>query len=219
MDLALILEMVPLGLAAALTPSLLALQVLVTSGDPWARRSLAVIVGNGLVFGVFCALVLLGLSAVPGGAAEAGGLIRIVGAIILAPLAVILLLPHPVLQARLEQQINAYVQRASIWPFFILAFVLSAKDLSSFVVLVPGVHAITLSTDRLSQAVAMAVLLTCALAPVLAPPAARLALGAKARRYLQAAYRFTIDHQLRIAGVATAAVCLFLLVTGLSMAR
>ncbi|MFM8897016.1 MAG: hypothetical protein ACKOE2_17020 [Actinomycetales bacterium] len=150
LDAAVILEMVPLGLGAAITPSLLALQVLVTSGDRWARRSLAVIAGNAVVFVTFCVLVLLELSSVPDAAAGSGWLIPIVGAAVLLGLALV-------------------------------------------------------------------VLLTLALAPVLVPPAARLAMGDRATGYLQAAYRFTIDHQLRIAGVASLVISVYLLVTGLSM--
>ena len=57
--------MLPLGLAAAVTPTLFALQVLVVSGPQWQKRSLGVIAGTAIVFVIIFALVLGGLSQLP----------------------------------------------------------------------------------------------------------------------------------------------------------
>jgi hypothetical protein len=56
------LEVIPLGIAAAITPGLIALQIIVVSGPKWGRRALAVFVANALAFVIVGALMLLGLA-------------------------------------------------------------------------------------------------------------------------------------------------------------
>ena len=68
--------------------------------------------------------------------------------------------------------------RASTWVFLGVAFVLSVKDLSSFIVLAPALRDIAVSdTTVAAQAILLVVLYTFALSPVLALPAMRLVFG------------------------------------------
>ena len=54
----LLVQVLPLGIGAAFTPSLVALQILIVGQDPWHRRALAVILGAGSAFGIAGALFL-----------------------------------------------------------------------------------------------------------------------------------------------------------------
>jgi hypothetical protein len=216
-------KVVPLGIGAAFTPSLLALQILVVSGDPWRRRSLAVAAGAGSAFGIVGLLALLGFAQLPtdtasaGGGDIIGGLIRLAAAGILAGVTVFMFWPHPVLQKRVEAGISARAARASLVAFFVMPFLLSIKDVSSFVLLIPAMHDIAVSPAALfDRVIALAVLYALALIGVLAPPAARLALGHRAERPMQAIYRFTMDNQFRIVGVVALVMTAYLVVSGIA---
>lgn len=217
---ALLGQVVILGIAAAFTPSLLALQVLIVSGDPWRRRSLAVAVGAATAFGLVGGALLLGFASLPthtAGADPTGAWLRIVGAMVLAIVAVFLFRPHPGLQARAASEIRGYVARASSWVFLGVAFALSIKDLSSFVVMAPALHDIAVADINVAEkAVLLAVLYGLALSPVLVPPAVRLVFGHRADGAFRAAYAFTMSHQLQLVGGMAAAISVFLLLTGIA---
>jgi len=214
-------KVVPLGIGAAFTPSLLALQILVVSGDPWRRRSLAVAAGAGSAFGIVGVLSLLGFAQLPTQSASAdggdviGGVIRLGAALAMAVVTAFMFWPHPVLQKQVEAGINARVARASLIAFFVMPFLLSIKDVSSFVLLIPALHDIAVSPEDLfGRFFALTALYGLALSGVLAPPAARLLLGDRADRPMQAIYRFTMDNQFRIVGVVALIMTIYLAISG-----
>lgn len=222
-DAALIGQSVLLGLAAAFTPSLVALQILVCSGDPWRRRALAVAVGGTSAFALVGGLLLLGFAQLPTGSAhdsEFGSLLRLAIGVVLLVAAAWLLLPHPRIQQRVEQDIRGYVAHASPWMFLGVAFVLSIKDISSFVMMAPALHDIAVSdTSIVLRAALVLVVFALALSPVLAPPAVRLVLGHRSDAAFARAYRFTMDHQLALVGAVALVIGLFLVVTGVMNLR
>lgn len=218
----LLARVVPLGIGAAFTPSLVALQILIVSGEPWRRRALAVALGSGLAFGIVGLLVFLGFaqlpvrSAAPSTPDVVGGLIRLGAAAVLAGASVYLFWPHPSLQKRVEAGIKARAARASVTVFFMMAFLLSIKDISSFVMLIPALHDIAVSpVSLLARIIALVVLYALALFGVLAPPAARLILGHRADGAMQGIYRFTMDNQFRIVGVVALVMMIYLVITGI----
>ena len=207
-----------LGLAAAFTPSLIALQILVCSGDPWRRRALAVALGGMTAFLLVGGLLFFGFAQLPTGT-EADGMLgdilRLIGGLILAIFAVVLFRPHPGMEKRVEADIQGYVARASTLVFLGVAFALSIKDLSSFVVLAPALHDIAVAnTDIGVKAALLLVLYAFALSPVLLPPLLRLAFGHRADEAFTAVYHFTMRHQFQIVGAMAAVVSLYLVVTG-----
>ena len=221
--MALLATVIPLGLGAAFTPSLLALQVLIVSGDPWARRAMAVALGNALAFGLFGALFLLGFAqARPATGADAdlvGILIRAAAGIAMWAFAAWLFVPHPALRDRVESDITAYVRRASSWVFFGIAFLLSIKDVSSFLALLPALHDISVGSVSLPEkAFLLLVLYLLALLPVLLPPALRLGFGHRVDPFFQRVYRFTMDHQFPIVGVMCAIIGTYLVVSAVLIA-
>lgn len=210
-----------LGTAAAFTPSLIALQILIVSGDPWRRRSLAVAVGASSAFLLVGALLLFGFAQLPtvaeGADDPVGAWLRVGAGLALVPVAVFLVRPHPQLRNRVEGDISGYVRRASTWVFLGVAFALSIKDLSSFIVLAPALHDIAVAdTGVAEQAVLLAVLYAFALSPVLAPPSLRLAFGHRLDGFFAGAYRFTMDHQFQLVGVMAALISAYLLLSGIA---
>lgn len=208
-----------LGLAAAFTPSLLAMQVLVCSGDPWRRRATAVVVGSAAAFILVGGLLFLGFAQLPTQSGAPGDLsiaLRLAAAVILGAFSVWMFRPHPDLEKRMRDDIEGYAARASSWVFLGVAFALSIKDVSSFVVLAPALHDIAVSpAGWLGQAVLLVVLYAFALSPVLAPPLARRVFGHRADRLFQAVYRFTMNHQFPLVGGMAAVIAIYLAVSGL----
>jgi hypothetical protein len=213
-------QSVLLGLAAAFTPSLLALQVLIVSGDPWRRRSLAVAIGSATAFAIVGAMLFFGFAQLPQIHSvqpdSVENWLHVVAGVALLAGAVYLFRPHPLMQRRAEAEIRAYVSRASSLVFLGVAFALSIKDLSSFIVMAPALHDIAVANiNDAEQALLLIVLYACALSPVLVPPALRLVFGHRADRSLRSLYRFTMDHQFQLVGAMCLLIGAYLLVTGL----
>lgn len=208
-----------LGIAAAFTPSLLALQLLIVSGDPWRRRALAVAVGGASAFVLVGAMLLFGFAQLPTvsdrGADQLGSWLRIGAGAALLGASVFLMRPHPELQKRVDADIKARVAKASPWVFLGVAFALSIKDVSSFVVLAPALHDIAVAPINLAEQTALIlVLYALALSPVLGPPMVRVVFGHRADAFFRQVYRFTMDHQFQLMGAMCILIGGYLVVTG-----
>jgi hypothetical protein len=109
-----------------------------------------------------------------------------------------------------------WVARASMWVFLGVAFALSIKDLSSFVVLAPALHDIAVAPINVfEQVVLRGVRYACALSPVLVPPLLRLTFGHRMDRFFSWVYRFTMHHQLQLVGVMGVRIGVYLVATGI----
>jgi len=213
-------QVIPLGIGAAFTPSLLALQILVVSGDPWKRRALAVAAGGSAAFVLVGFLLLVGFRQLPDLGADLHDVfaawLRVIAGVVLWGLAIYLFRPHPGLQERARRDIEGYVAHASSWVFLGIAFALSLKDVSSLVVLAPALRIITASRlDVVAQVVLVVVVYALALSPLLVPPALRLVFGHRIDPAFQAVYRFTMDHQLQLVGSMAAIIGAYLLIGGI----
>ncbi len=215
------LDVIPLGIAAAITPGLIALQIIVVSGPKWGRRALAVFIANALAFSLVSALMLLGLAQLP----DAGTgkhdfsypVIRIVAAVILFLTAVFFLLPHPRLLEKSKSALQGVEGRAKPWEFAALAFYFSITDLSSFALMAPALHDVTVSSaDLIIQAFFVGLFFVCALMATWAPPVIRVLLRSRAERVLSPIYSFVINRQFQILAVMCAVFGVYLLVTGLN---
>ena len=213
-----LLYVIPLGIGAAFTPSLLALQILITGQEIWARRAFAVAAGSALAFGIFGVLIILGFKQLPvpetSGPDLVGGLVRFAAAAVLAFSAIYLFTPHPVLQKELEARIQSYVQRSGVVMIFSIAFLLSIKDMSSFVMLVPALHEISIAPNVIEGGISLVVLFALALMPVLVPIAIRLFFDKRSKDPMAKVYRFTMDHQFQIVGVVASLLAVYLAVSG-----
>ncbi len=212
---------VPLGIAAAITPTLIAMQLLVVAGGThWQRRSLAVIAANAIAFGIVIALVTFGFAQLPDAGTGGGGtldaVIRIAAGGVLALASIWFFVPHPEMAERVRTSLEARMSHASIWVFFALAFYFSITDLSSYLVLLPALHDITASSIAVGEkAVVLAVVLFLALQATILPPLVRLVAGERVVPSLNRIYRWVMLNQFPIVGAVCAAVGVFLLVTGM----
>ena len=218
--LRLALEAIPLGIAAAVTPMLAALQILIVSQDTWKLRALAVALGGATAFLGFGFLVLAGFSQLPVNPSvensPAGYAIRLAIGVGLLLGSVWLLRPHPEMQQRMEVRVSHYVTDARIWIFFVLAFALSIKDISSFAVLLPALHDIATSPANIvGRSLVFVLLYSLALLPVLAPILLRAIFGHRVVPNLKRLYRFTVDHQFKIVGVMCILIGSWLTISGL----
>jgi hypothetical protein len=215
------LEVIPLGLAAAITPGLIALQILVVSGPKWGKRALAVFVANLTAFAIVGALMLLGLAQLP----DAGTgkhdytfpLIRVIAAVSLFLIAIFFLLPHPQLLAKSKGMLEGVEGKAKPWEFAALAFYFSITDVSTFAVMAPALHNVTVSSaDMIIQAFFVMLFFVLALMATWTPPVLRVVLGARAVRVLNGIYSFVINRQFQILAAMCAVFGIYLLVTGLN---
>jgi hypothetical protein len=215
------LEVIPLGIAAAITPGLIALQIIVVSGPQWGKRALAVFIANAVAFAIVGALLLFGLAQLP----DAGTgkhdysfpLIRIIAAVILFLIAIFFLLPHPQLLAKSKGLLQGVEGRAKPWEFAALAFYFSITDVSSFAVMAPAFHNVTVSSaDLIIQALFVALFFVLALMATWAPPVLRVVLGSRAVRVLNGIYSFVINRQFQILAAMCAGFGVYLLMTGVA---
>ncbi len=217
----LLASVLPLGLAAAVTPTLFALQVLVVSGPQWQKRGLAVIVGSAAVFVVFFGLVLGGLSQLPdagtGVKPKWAYLVELVVGVVLLGISVWLLRPHPQADAKLEKKVRGYADHASIWVFVGLAAYMSVTDFSSIVILMPALHDVTNSTVAVyEKAIVVGILLACVLLPVIIPPLAVRLAGDRGVSAMKRAYALVMGHQLQVMGAVSAFVAVVLIWRGIT---
>lgn len=201
----LLAEVIPLGLAAAITPTLLGLQLLVIGETTWLRRAVVVVVANALAFVLVMGLVTAGLAQLPdAGQGHSAGLdkLRFACGLILLVMSVYFLMPHRDLQARAKSFVESRVARASSWLFFGLAFYMSISDFSSFLVLLPGLHDVTAAqADHWVKAVALLVLFVLSLQATAAPLILRLILGPRATPAFTRIYNWVMSNNLRLVGI------------------
>jgi hypothetical protein len=207
--LTLLAHVVPLGIAAAFTPTLIALQLLVVSGDRWVRRSLAVAVANAVAFSIVIGLVLAGFAKLPdagsGSPSALDAWLRMGCGVALLAVGAYAIWPHPLLSAKMQESMERRTRHASAWVFFGLAFYFSITDFSTFVVLLPALHEVTMSSaDLFARSAAVAVVVTLSLTPTWLPPTMRGLLGHRITPALDRLYGFVMRNQFRIVG----AICL-----------
>jgi hypothetical protein len=215
------LDVIPLGIAAAITPGLIALQIIVVSGPKWKVRAVAVFVANALAFAIVAGLLLFGRAQLPdagtGQHDHAYPVIRIIAAAILFLTAIFFLIPHPQLLAKSQSALQGVEGKAKPWEFAALAFYFSITDVSSFAVMAPALHDITVSSAGLIiQTIFIVIFFVLALMATWTPPAIRVLLGSRAEGVLSPIYTFVMNRQFQILAAMCVVFGIYLLVTGLT---
>jgi len=218
-EVELLIKVVPLAMGAAFTPSLFALQILTTSSTRWRSLSLAFALGSASAFLLACSVLFFGFEQLPHNVTPrpdiVGGIIWCLAAVVLLGAAVWLFWPHGELTKTVEATLTARIDRANIWTFFGVAFVLSVKDVTSFALIVPALHATaTADVNLLMQLLTATFVFALALIPVILPPLWRTLMPRNATRDLAVIYRFTMDNQFRIVGVVAVLFCIYCTVMG-----
>ena len=217
--ISLLLSVIPLGLGAAFTPSLFALQLLIVGNDPWRLKALGAFLGSAFAFGIAVSMLLLGFAQLPTnpeGTDVLSGILRLAAAMFIGAGAIYFFIPHPQLQLRVRNDVERRVSHARPVEFFGITFLLSIKDFSSFVLIIPAMHDIAVADVPWPYKFGVSGLLfALALSPLLVPPALRSILGTRGKKYLRATYEFTMTHQFTIMGVVFLALTAYLTWSGL----
>jgi hypothetical protein len=208
---ALMASVLPLALGAAISPTLLALQLLVLSG-PTKRlaRGWALAAGSMLVLAAFSLLGFTVLNhlhqADHGHHSLRGAIIAFVAAGLLAVLALRSLHHHPTSGEEHKERTAGRLGTAPTFWFLGVGAVGMVVNFSTLVLFLAALHELTRSTvGTLDRTVVFAVLFVVTLLPVLVPVGLVSVLGDRADPPLNAAHTFVTRHA-RAIGIAVEVV-------------
>ena len=183
----------PLALGAAVSPTLLAVQLLMLSRrtSPLGR-AWAVAAGCALVLAAFAVIALLvaGTTQKHASRSDAGAIVKLVAAVLLVALGV-RTLRRPPQPPKPERQTAHPLERA-----FVLGAVLMLTNFSSIILFFPAMHEIGISDVSTGGRVgAFALLYAITLLPATLPPTVVTLLGERAKSPLERLNRFFVAHQ------------------------
>ncbi len=215
----LLAAVLPLALGAAVSPTLLALQLLVLTGSTrrmaraWALAAGAALVLAG--FMVLCATVLARLVTHHGRTSTTGAVVALGAAALLIGLAARTLLHRPEPGATQRSALGDRLATAPTGWFVGAGALGMATNLSTLVLVLPAMHEITRSDAGTGAQVAAAVLLyVVTLLPVLVPVVGVVLLGARADGVLASAHGWVTRNSRRIAAGVELAFAAYLTVKG-----
>jgi len=205
----------PLALAAAVSPTTLAVELLTLSRKTEAiRRAWAVAAGSALVLAGFAALALI-LAESTGGAhspSEAGAIVKLAAAVLLLGFGVRTLRAPP--RSPRPERVSAHPLRGAL----LLGIGLMLTNFSSLVLFFPAMHAIGISDAGLAaQIVAFALLYAITLMPAYGPPLLVTLLGPRADPILERLSHFFTTHHKGIGAGLCFAFAVLLAVAGLKV--
>ena len=211
---ALLAIVVPLACGAAVSPTILALQLLTLSRRtaPLAR-SWAVAGGSALVL-VGLSVVALLVAQSSGGSDSpdtAGGIVKLVAAVLLAGVGVRQLRKAPAAAPKPE-----HASRHPLRQSFALGAAMMASNFSTIVLYFPAVHAIGISDAGVdAKVLAWVLLFAITLLPAVGPPLVVTLMGARATPALARLNGFFTAHRRGIGATICFVFALLLGVTGL----
>jgi hypothetical protein len=185
----------PLAFGAAVSPTVLAVQLVMLSGRqaPLAR-AWAVATGCLLVLAMFGVIALLVAGATKSHKSDAGAIVKLIAAGLLLVLGVRGLLRPP--QPPKPHRDSAHPVRGA----FLLGIGLMLTNFSSILLFFPAMHEIGIATVAFGdKAVAAALLFVIALLPATGPPLVVTLMGSRATPLLERLNRFFTDHRREIA--------------------
>jgi hypothetical protein len=202
-------------LAAAVRPSLLALQLLIVGQPHWWPRARALAIGAALPLVVFGVLVFLGLNQLPtpqpGELDVLGVSIRTIIGFGFLVAAIWLIRSHPSLEERSAQFMQGKAQHASTRDFFFLGLALNGKSLTSYALLLPALHDITTFEQGVEwQILALVVLYALALSTLWVPVLLAIFMGKRGGTALVKLSDFVLRHNFTILGVMFLLVGIYL---------
>ncbi len=216
----LLVAVLPLALGAAVSPTLLAVQLLVLTGTTdRLARAWALALGAALVLGAFCVLCVTALQRVRphhGTHTSVPDAVVLLGSgALLGLLALRSLLRHPTVGERQPSRIAERLGTAPTGWFVGVGALGMVVNFSTLLLVLPAVHEITHSTAAFpTKAVVFAVLYVIVLLPVLVPVALVAVLGAGADPALEATHRWVGAHSRTIGTVIEAVFAVYLVAKG-----
>lgn len=210
----LLATIVPLGIAAAMHPALLGLQLLIVGQAHWWRRARAFAIGASIPLVLFGVLVFLGFSQLPEPKPDSldvlGFSLRSVIGLGFLAASVWLFLPHPQLQRRTAEFVSAKVTSGRPRDFLALGLIMNGKSLTSYALLLPALHGIAQTREATVQLAALVLLYALALSTLWLPIVVAGLLGVRGASSLQRASTYVIDHNFRILAVTALLIGVYL---------
>src|SRR5580704_8014261 len=201
---ALLVSVLPLAVGAAVSPTLLALQLLVLTGStkPLAR-AWALTAGAALALGAFSVLGLTVLNhlrpAEHGRHSLRGAVIMFVAGALMTALAVRSLLRRPTPAEQQKARTAGRLEGAPTYWFVGVGAIGMAVNFSTLVLFLPALHEITRSSVALvGKGIAFAILFVVTLLPVLIPVGLVTVSGDRAGPALDATHAFVARHSRQI---------------------
>lgn len=211
----LLATIIPLGLAAAIRPSLFAAQLLIVGQHGWGPRARALALGAALPLVVFGVLVFAGFNQLPKIPLDElnilGVSIRTIIGVLLLLASVWLLRSHPDLEKKAADFLTSKVDRGTPRDFFALGLVLNGKSITTYALLLPALHDIAaVDEPLLSQALGLLLLYVLAFSTLWIPMLLALLGGTGGSDRLMRLSDFVIRHNFTILGVMALVVGLYL---------
>ncbi len=216
----LVVAVLPLALGAAVSPTLLAMQLLVLTGTSHRlSRAWAMTLGAALVLGAFSVLCVTALQRVrphhSGHKSATDAAVLLVSGGLLALLALRSLNRRPTVGEKQPSRITARLGSASAGWFVGVGALGMVVNFSTLLLVLPAVHEITHSTAATgAKVVVFAVLYVIVLLPVLAPVLLVTVLGSGADRTLEATHDWVGAHTRTIGIVIEVVFACYLVVKG-----
>jgi len=216
----LLVAVLPLALGAAISPTLLAVQLLVLSGKTHRlARAWALTLGAALVLGAFSVLCVTALQRVrphhAGHKSATDAAVLLASGGLLALLALRSLVRRPTLGEQQPSKVATRLATAPTGWFVGVGALGMVVNFSTLLLVLPAVHEITRSTaTATAKVVAFVVLDVIVLAPVLVPVLLVTVLGSGADRALDATHRWVAAHSRMIGVVIEAVFAVYLIARG-----
>ena len=213
-------DVLPLAFGAAVSPTLLGMQLLVLTGrrSPLAR-AWAVVVGCAFVLGVFG--VLAGTVLQGGGhhrASVTSGVIKLAAAGLLAFLGVRQILRRPTAGEKHKDATGSRFANAATPSYVWIGALAMLVNFSTLILFIPAVHDVTRSRVPFpDQVVAFAALALITLLPALVPPLIVGAMGKRADPLLDRLNRAVTRHARQIGAAICFAFAVYLGVKGIQI--
>ncbi len=215
----LLASVLPLALGAAVSPTLLALQLIVLSGTTHRlARAWALAAGSALVLAAFSLLCVTALSRVRpshGHKSVTDAVVLIASGVLLGALAVRSRIRTPTVGERHTSRISERLTTAPSSWFVGVGAVGMVVNFSTLLLVLPAVHEITHSSaDTTTKVTVFVVLYVIVLLPVLAPVVLAQVLGAHADHALDATHKWVGRNARAIGTVIEAVFAVYLVVKG-----
>ena len=208
-----IITVLPYAVGAMISPFVLTVQALIlASGIRPKLRGWIYVLGCTAFTMVFIVAVYAGLSRLDVSQSKPSPVlqgIEISLGILLLVLAVRVLTHKKRPGEEHESRVEHMMKTAKPWSFFLVGLAVMATDLSSLIIIIPGVRAVQETQGAFAlQVVAMVIVLLLTLMPALLPVGLATVFGKRADRFLIALNRFVTNNSRFI----TAGICLILAV-------
>lgn len=211
----LLITIIPLGLAAAIRPSLFATQLLIVGQPHWWPRARALAIGAALPLLIFGLLVFSGFNQLPKIPIDQlnilGVSIRTIIGVLLLAASIWLLRAHPALERKSADYLRSKVDHGSSRDFFAFGFVMNGKSLTSYALLLPALHDIAATDEPLwTQGLGLALLYFLAFSTLWLPMVFAVVSGRRSSTGLAKLSDFVIRRNFTILGVMALLVGLYL---------